>query len=106
LIKDRITKSILLRKKQTKEKITMMTAYDYPFGYILDKAGIDIILIGDSLGMTVQGMENTLSVTVDEIIYHTKMVVRAVINTGLNLDFPERIIASFKLYPLSRIKFM
>lgn len=88
MIKDRITKSTLLKKKLNKEKITMMTAYDYPFAYILDKAGIDIILIGDSLGMTVQGMENTLPVTIDEIIYHTKMVVRARKKSMVISDMP------------------
>ena len=87
-MKERITKSLLLKKKQMKEKITMMTAYDYPFASILDKAGIDIILIGDSLGMTVQGSENTLSVTLDEIIYHTKMVVRARKRSMVISDMP------------------
>lgn len=87
-MKDRITKSTLLKKKQNKEKITMMTAYDYPFARILDNSGIDILLIGDSLGMTVQGMENTLSVTLEEIIYHTKMVVRARKRSMVIADMP------------------
>jgi 3-methyl-2-oxobutanoate hydroxymethyltransferase len=73
----KITTSTLIKMKQAKEKITALTAYDYPFAGLLDQAGIDIILVGDSLGMVVQGKENTLPVTMDEAIYHTSMVARA-----------------------------
>jgi len=66
----------------------MLTAYDYPFASIIDEAGIDIILVGDSLGMVVQGLENTLPVTMDEMIYHTKMVTRAVKNSMVIGDMP------------------
>ena len=75
------------RKKEGK-KITMLTAYDYPFAQIVDEAGIDAILVGDSLGMVVQGHENTLPVTMDEMIYHTKMVTRAVKNAMVIGDMP------------------
>jgi 3-methyl-2-oxobutanoate hydroxymethyltransferase len=75
------------RKKEGK-KITMLTAYDYPFARIADEAGIDAILVGDSLGMVVQGLENTLPVTMDEMIYHTKMVTRAVENAMVIGDMP------------------
>jgi 3-methyl-2-oxobutanoate hydroxymethyltransferase len=61
-----------LKKKKDGKKITMLTAYDFPFAQIVDKAGIDVILVGDSLGMVVQGLENTLPVTMDEMIYHTR----------------------------------
>ena len=54
----------------------MLTAYDYPFARIFDQAGVDLLLIGDSLGMVVQGADSTLPVTLGEIIYHVKMVVR------------------------------
>ena len=57
-------------------KLTMLTAYDYTFARIADRAGVDMVLVGDSLGMVVQGNENTLGVTMDEMIYHTRMVAR------------------------------
>lgn len=66
----------------------MLTAYDYPFAKIVDEAGIDGIIVGDSLGMVVQGLENTLHVTMDEMIYHTKIVIRAVQNALVIGDLP------------------
>ncbi|HDZ62212.1 MAG TPA: 3-methyl-2-oxobutanoate hydroxymethyltransferase [Nitrospirae bacterium] len=77
-----------IKKKKSGEKITMLTAYDYPFAQIVDEAGIDAILVGDSLGMVVQGLENTLPVTMDEMIYHTQMVTRAVKNAMVLGDMP------------------
>lgn len=77
-----------INKKREGKKITMLTAYDYPFAKIVDEAGIDVILVGDSLGMVVQGLENTLPVTMDEMIYHTKMVTRAVKNAMVIGDMP------------------
>ena len=77
-----------LKKKRENNKISMLTAYDYPFARIVDDAGIDAILVGDSLGMVVQGLENTLPVTMDEMIYHTKMVARAVKNAMVIGDMP------------------
>ncbi|MCA1785351.1 MAG: 3-methyl-2-oxobutanoate hydroxymethyltransferase, partial [Desulfobacteraceae bacterium] len=72
----RVTTSTLMKMKQEGKKITALTAYDFPFARMLDQAGIDMILVGDSLGMVVQGKENTLSVTMDEMVYHTAMVSR------------------------------
>ena len=77
-----------LKKKKEGKKITMLTAYDYSFARIVDEAGIDAILVGDSLGMVVQGLENTLPVTMNEMIYHTKMVTRAVSNAMVLGDMP------------------
>jgi len=77
-----------LKKKTEGKKITMLTAYDYPFAQIVDEAGIDAILVGDSLGMVVQGLENTLPVTMDEMIYHTRLVTRAVKNAMVIGDMP------------------
>lgn len=73
----KITIPDILKKKAEGRKITALTAYDYPTAQIVDEAGIDIILVGDSLGMVVQGIESTLPVTMDEMIYHARMVVRA-----------------------------
>ncbi len=84
----RITINDFLKKKQDKKKITMLTAYDYPFAKMVDEAGIDAILVGDSLAMVVQGLENTLPVTMDEMIYHTKMVVRAASRAMVIGDMP------------------
>jgi 3-methyl-2-oxobutanoate hydroxymethyltransferase len=84
----RITVQDFLRMKSEGKKITMLTAYDYPFAQIVDEAGVDGILVGDSLGMVVQGLENTLPVTMDEMIYHTKMVSRAVQNALVIGDMP------------------
>ncbi|MCP3874981.1 MAG: 3-methyl-2-oxobutanoate hydroxymethyltransferase [Desulfobacteraceae bacterium] len=76
-MQSRVTTSTLMKMKQDGKKITALTAYDFPFAGMLDQSGIDIILVGDSLGMVVQGKENTLPVTMDESIYHTSMVSRA-----------------------------
>lgn len=75
-------------KKAAGEKITMLTAYDYPWAAILDEAGVDGLLVGDSLGMVVQGHENTIPVTLDQMIYHGEMVARAVQNTLVVVDLP------------------
>jgi 3-methyl-2-oxobutanoate hydroxymethyltransferase len=84
----KITIHDLLKKKREEKKITMLTAYDYPLARIVDEAGIDAILVGDSLGMVVQGLENTLPVTMDEMIYHTRIVSRAVKNAMVIGDLP------------------
>ena len=72
-----VTVPFIQRKKETGEKITVLTAYDFPFAKLIDEAGIDIILVGDTLGIVVQGEESTLPVTMDQMIYHTNMVSRA-----------------------------
>src|SRR5690349_22122001 len=69
-------------------KISMVTAYDYPFARLVDEAGIEGILVGDSLSMVVQGHANTLPVTLDEMIYHAEMVGRAVEHALLIVDMP------------------
>ncbi|WP_297210862.1 MULTISPECIES: 3-methyl-2-oxobutanoate hydroxymethyltransferase [Thermodesulfovibrio] len=84
----RFTVTDLLAKKREKQKITMLTAYDYPFAQIVDEAGIDMILVGDSLSMVIQGNDTTLPVTVDEIIYHTKIVARATKRAMVVADMP------------------
>jgi 3-methyl-2-oxobutanoate hydroxymethyltransferase len=84
----KITIPDILRKKEEGKKITMLTAYDYPFAKIVDEGGMDIVLVGDSLGMVVQGHETTLSVTMEEMLYHTRMVTRAVKNALVIADMP------------------
>ena len=77
-----------IREKKGKEKIAALTAYDFPFAKILDEAGMDIILVGDSLGMVLLGYESTLKVTLREMIHHTKAVSRAVKKALLVSDMP------------------
>ena len=84
----RITTSTLIKMKQEGTKITALTAYDFPFARMLDQEGIDIILVGDSLGMVVQGKENTLPVTMDEMVYHTSLVTRGCTRSMVVGDMP------------------
>ncbi len=84
----KITTATLKKKKQKGEKITMLTAYDYPTALIVDRAGTDMILVGDSLGNVVLGYDNTTKVTMEDMIYHTKMVVRAAAESLVVADLP------------------
>lgn len=84
----KITVPEIVGKKSNKEKIVMVTAYDADTACILDEAGVDIILVGDSLGNVVQGRENTIPVTMDDMIYHTKIVSRGMKNAFLCADMP------------------
>jgi 3-methyl-2-oxobutanoate hydroxymethyltransferase len=72
----RLTVPQLMALKGGGRKISMLTAYDYPTAAVLDAAGIDVLLVGDSMSMVVQGHETTLPVTLDEMIYHAEMVGR------------------------------
>ncbi|MBN1271191.1 MAG: 3-methyl-2-oxobutanoate hydroxymethyltransferase [Candidatus Aminicenantes bacterium] len=73
----KVTIPSLREKKAKGEKIVALTAYDYPTARLLDEAGVDLILVGDSLGMVVLGYEDTISVTMEDMLHHTKPVVRA-----------------------------
>ncbi len=73
----RVTIPFIQAKKGRKEKIVAITAYDFPIAKIVDESGVDLILVGDSLGMVVLGYKNTIPVTMEEMIHHTKPVVRA-----------------------------
>ena len=75
--KKKMTPLSLVRMKKDGEKIAMLTAYDFPTAEVLDEAGVDAILVGDTLGMVVLGYETTLPVTVDDVIRHAAAVVRA-----------------------------
>ncbi len=84
---EKITPSKIVSLKG-KRRIVSITAYDYPSAYFADRAGVDIILVGDSLGMVIKGEENTLRVTVDEVAYHTEAVRRAVSSALVVADMP------------------
>ncbi len=75
-------------RKQSGEKITVLTAYDYPWALLVDRAGIDIVLVGDSLGMVVLGYPDTVSVSMDEMLHHLKAVTRAVKRALVVVDMP------------------
>src|SRR6202050_301088 len=84
----KFTIATLREKKLLHEPITCLTAYDYATARLVDEAGIDIALVGDSLAMTMLGYENTLSVTVDEMLHHVRAVRRGVKNALLIADMP------------------
>ncbi|WP_413380565.1 3-methyl-2-oxobutanoate hydroxymethyltransferase [Alkalihalobacillus sp. 1P02AB] len=82
------TTSSFLKMKKNKEKIAMMTAYDAPAAKLVEQAGIDMILVGDSLGMVVLGYDSTVPVTLDDMVMHTKAVKRGAKDTFVVTDFP------------------
>jgi 3-methyl-2-oxobutanoate hydroxymethyltransferase len=84
----KVTPRTLLEKKRRHEPITALTAYDYPTARIIDEAEIDLILVGDSLAMTVLGHESTLSLTVEEMLHHARAVRRGVRRAFLLVDMP------------------
>jgi 3-methyl-2-oxobutanoate hydroxymethyltransferase len=84
----KITTASLIEKKNRREPITCLTAYDYPSARLVDEAGIDIVLVGDSLGMVMLGYKNTLPVTMEEMLHHTKAVRRGVESALLIADMP------------------
>ena len=84
----RITAQELKAMKRRGEKIPMLTAYDYPTARILDEAGVPIILVGDSLGMVVLGYDSTLPVTMEDMIHHTRAVVRGSQRAHIVFDMP------------------
>ncbi|MGC8927485.1 MAG: 3-methyl-2-oxobutanoate hydroxymethyltransferase [Myxococcota bacterium] len=87
-MKKRVTINYLMEMKERREKITMLTAYDFPTARLVDEAGVDCILVGDSLSNVVMGYPDTRPVTMEEMIHHTKMVSRAVKNSFLIGDMP------------------
>ncbi len=89
-----VTVPSLAEAKREGRKLTMLTAYDAGFARVMDGEGVDLILVGDSLGMVVQGEGNTLSVTVDDIAYHTACVARAATRALIISDLPFQADAS------------
>ncbi|WP_083189973.1 3-methyl-2-oxobutanoate hydroxymethyltransferase [Orenia metallireducens] len=98
-MREKITVKTLQERKELGQKITMLTAYDYPTAQLIDRAGIDVILVGDSLGMVVLGYEDTLAVTLDDIIYHSKAVARGVKESLVVSDMP---FMSYKIDDISK----
>lgn len=84
----RLNLTHLRKMKAERDKIAMLTAYDASFSYLLEQAGIDVILVGDSLGMVIQGQESTLPVTIEDMIYHTRNVVRGSKSAFIIADMP------------------
>src|SRR4051812_15310834 len=87
-VRRKITTATLREKKLHRNPITCLTAYDYAMARLVDEAGIDIVLVGDSVAMTMLGYENTLSVTVDEMLHHVRAVHRGVKDACLIADMP------------------
>lgn len=77
-----------IRARKGGEKVVALTAYDVVFARLADQAGVDVVLVGDSLGMVVQGQSSTLPVTVDDIVYHTRAAARGVARAHLCADMP------------------
>ena len=84
----KLTVRSLHEKKQAGEKIVCLTAYDASFARVLDQADVDVVLVGDSLGMVVQGHETTLPVTVEDMLYHSQMVAKGLSHSLMIVDMP------------------
>src|SRR5215510_6675087 len=84
----KVTTATLRARKGGAEKIAVVTAYDVVFARLADEAGLDVVLVGDSLGMVVQGERTTLPVTLDDMVYHTRIVSRGVRRAHLIGDLP------------------
>ena len=78
----------LRKQKESQDKITMLTCYDYSMAKLMDEAGINVLLIGDSLGQVMLGLEDTLSVTMEDMIHHTAAVARGAKNAFILADMP------------------
>jgi 3-methyl-2-oxobutanoate hydroxymethyltransferase len=97
----KVTTHTLRQKKARGEPITMLTAYDYPTALALDRAGVDSILVGDSLGMVVLGYDNTLPVTMDDMLHHCQAVARGAKTAHLIGDMP---FMSYQVSPLEAVR--
>ncbi len=90
---EKVTPRKIRNLKSEIRKIVMLTAYDYPFAKILDEAGVDIVLVGDSLGNVILGYKNTRPVTMEDMIHHTKAAARGVKRALLIADMPFRSVS-------------
>ena len=87
---NRVTSETIRKRKSSRDRIVALTAYDYPTAKILDEGGIDLILVGDSLGMTVLGYPDTTHVRLEDMVYHTRAVARGTFSALLASDLPIR----------------
>lgn len=94
---DRMSVRKIIGLKRKRRNIVVLTAYDFPFAKILDEAGVDLILVGDSLGMVTLGYETTLPVTMEDMLHHLKAVRRAVRRSFLVVDMPYRSYSNVKV---------
>jgi 3-methyl-2-oxobutanoate hydroxymethyltransferase len=97
----KVTTAVLLAKKQSHQKISMLTCYDYPTAKLMNEAGIDILLVGDSLAMVVLGYETTLPVTIEEMMHHVKAVKRGNKLSLLVADMPY---LSYQIKPAEAVR--
>ena len=87
-LEDKITIPHLAKMKQEGEKFACLTAYDYSFASLVEDCGVEVVLVGDSLGMVIQGNETTIPVSLEDIAYHGKAVAAGLQNAMLMLDMP------------------
>ncbi len=87
-MENKVTTNHLEKLKQKGQKITALTAYDYPLAALVDSVGVDLVLVGDSLGMTFMGDDNTLKVTIEDVAYHTRAVRKGIKRALLVADMP------------------
>jgi 3-methyl-2-oxobutanoate hydroxymethyltransferase len=97
----RVTVRSLASRKRKAEPFSMLTAYDFTFARIFDEAGVDVLLVGDSLGNVVQGCDTTLPVTLDEVVYHTRLVARGIRRAMVVGDMP---FGSFQVSPEDAVR--
>ena len=87
-LEDKVTIPQLAKMKQQGDKFACLTAYDYSFARLVEDCGVEVVLVGDSLGMVIQGHDTTVPVTVDDIVYHTRAVARGLRHAFLVADMP------------------
>ncbi len=97
----RISARALVKRKGQGPPIAVLTAYDFPFARIFDRAGVDVLLVGDSLGNVVQGGETTLPVTLEDVLYHTRAVARAAQRALVVADMP---FGSYQISPQEAVR--
>ncbi len=97
----RVSAVSLCDRKKAGEKIAVLTAYDFPTAKLIDQSGVDVVLVGDSCGMVVMGRENTLGVTTDEMVYHTRIVSSAVEHALVVGDMP---FLSYQITPAEAVR--